>query len=476
MGLMLRRFSGLVTTSARLSVADDILVVGSQVQDDLLQLFQTQEVFDQFLSEQTWRHYFEFNQRVETFLSRVKELRGFRKQSGEIESLNKARSEMSELLAMATYTIDPNFPVGAISAEMLEKIRGARNRLQTHIRTVLLQERSQRMATEDLLKKNLDALSETMLLVVILVLGGGIGFAIYLHRAAMSPLKNLMEVMKTASESVPATNIPASGAPEMRELIASFNQMGLELNRKQKKLSSMFSLAVTVAHEVRNPIAAIGTAIQAIEAGYPHDSPDREIFREIQKEVFRVNSIISDLLIFSKPRPLAPEDFLFSNFFEELRILLKPHLDKKKIEISLNIDPPDLKISADKNQIHRVFLNLLTNATDAIGENGRIILTIKIGSDDKLILTMEDSGTGISKTDRGKIFAPFFSTKVKGTGLGLAIVADIIERHGGSIRIETGETLPGARFVMEIPRVIKLVSEANEDENSVKAALKGFDS
>ena len=231
----------------------------------------------------------------------------------------------------------------------------------------------------------------------------------------------------------------------------SFNQMNATLQRHQKRLSSMLQLAVTVAHEVRNPIAAIGTAIQALEKGYPPDSPDREIFPEILKEVYRVNTIISDLLVFARPRPIRPEAVRLSDLAEELRILMTPFLGGKQIVFTVAIDPAADHWTGDRNQLHRALLNLLTNAVDAIGQDGEIRLATEPLEGGRLRLSIEDSGTGIPDEDRERIFDPFFTTKTKGTGLGLSIVSDIVERHGGQIRALGGRQLKGARFELDLP-------------------------
>jgi len=457
MGLLLQGFSNLMSASMHIKISDEILSTGSDVKDDLLQMVQTQEIFDQFLSEQTWEHYFEFNRRVETLLDRIKTLRGFRKQNEELDALNVYRSELAELLQIATFTVNPNFHIGAVSPQTLEKIKAARMRLQKQILEVLAKEKSQRANIETLLKEHLDSIRQTMLVLVILVLGGGGAFAWYLNRSTIAPLKNLMEVIKNSSGGVPQVPIVETGAPEMKELIASFNQMSAELSRNQKKLQSMFSLAVSVAHEVRNPIAAIATSIQAIQGTYASDGSDREIFSEILKEVYRVDNIITDLLVFARPKPINSEMFPFSDFSEELKLLMKHYLEKNEITLEVRIEPADLMISGDRNQLHRVFLNLLQNSIDAIGKNGKILLMVRRGENNSLNIAIEDSGPGIPSEIKEKIFDPFFSTKVKGTGLGLAIVNDIIDRHGGKIEVENGKELSGARFQIILPEHGKMI-------------------
>lgn len=453
MGIALRRFSNVIDATAHLRVADDVLMVGSQVQNDLLELFQTSEIFDQYISDQTWRHYFSFSQRVDTLLDRAKELRQFRKKSEEFELLDRTRIEMADLLQNATYTINPNFPVGAVSPATLQRIKTARSRLHEQIRELLKQESANRRALDTIMRQQIESMSRAMLWVAGLVLASGLLFAFYLHRAAMAPLRGLMDLMRSSGDPGKIPFLEPAGAPEMRELIDSFNHMNSAFGKQQKRLTSMLQLAVTVAHEVRNPVAAIGTAIQALQNGYPADGPDREIFAEILKEVYRVNGIISDLLVFARPRSLAPEPMKWTELADELRILLRSWLEERNILFDIRI-PPELDDAvADRNQLHRALLNLLTNAIDAVDRDGRIEMSAEACQAGVRII-IEDSGHGIPVDQLERIFDAFFTTKTKGTGLGLAIVSGIVESHGGSVRASPGQHLSGARFELELPREV----------------------
>jgi signal transduction histidine kinase len=230
----------------------------------------------------------------------------------------------------------------------------------------------------------------------------------------------------------------------------------------------MFSLAVTVAHEVRNPIAAIGTAVQALEAGFPTGAPDREICQEILREVYRINATISDLLVFARPRPLSCETILWQDLFGEIRILLGPTLEGKQVSWDFTIDPGCGEWWADRDQFHRAMLNLLSNALDVVPAGGRIISRVSSAPDDQVLLTVEDSGPGVPVGDRLNVFKPFFTTRSKGTGLGLAIVTDIVERHGGTVSVDASPELGGARFRMALPRSLR--SGASEQVASARAA------
>jgi signal transduction histidine kinase len=453
LGYTVRQFSHLVAAHADLRTADRVLLVGSEVQDDLLELVQAQETFDQYLSEQTWRRYFEFNHRLETLLDHAKDTRALRRKARDIEQLDKARLAIADILRNATYTIDPNFPVGSVSPATLTNIREARSRLHKRLKTLLVRERAGRLRLEDMLRAQMESLRQTMIVVALLVLVAGVVFAAYLNRAAMSPLRNLLEGMRHVEVQAPPVQVEPAGAPEMRDLINAYNQMNAVIGRQQARLEAMFSLAVTVAHEVRNPIAAIGTAVQALEAGYPTGAPDREICQEILREVYRINATISDLLVFARPRPLALETIVWQDLFGEIRILLGPTLEGKQVRWDFTIDPGSREWWADRDQFHRAMLNLLSNALDVVPVGGRIMSRVNPASEDQVLITVEDSGPGVPEPDRLNIFKPFFTTRPKGTGLGLAIVTDIVERHGGTISVDASPDLGGARFRMALPRM-----------------------
>jgi signal transduction histidine kinase len=454
MGLVSRQFSPLLDAEKHLNAADDVLSVGSQITDDLYKLYQAQEVFDQFLSEQTWHHYFELNNNVESLLTKMKKVRGFNKKDTIISTLNESRLEMQNLLQTATYTINPNFSIGALSTEMLKRIRQTRGAIQKQIKEVMLQQNQERTRNRKFLKQQLLRLHSAIFWIALLVLFGGALFAAYLHRTTLAPLRELMQAMKKVkTDQTPSSLVPV-GAPEMRELIITFNRMTGQLSRHAKQQQALLSLAMNVAHEVRNPLAGIGNAIQVLEQSYPADGSDREIFQEILKEVYRINTVISDLLLFSRPKPLTWEMIPFRTFLEELRIFLRPTLTAREITLQINPDDHITSFPGDSAQLHRSFLNLLTNAIHAVSPGGTILIECSRHIDGRFLISVEDSGEGIPEAIRDQVFLPFFTTRNQGTGLGLAIVQDIIERHQGTIQATAGRTLTGARMEILLPAAI----------------------
>ena len=174
---------------------------------------------------------------------------------------------------------------------------------------------------------------------------------------------------------------------------------------------------------------------------------DREITQEIQLQVKRLNTTLSDLLNFARPREpeIAPCDL--ASLIRQMLTLVRADAQKHRIQVVEEI-PADLPaISADATQIQQAILNLLLNAIQAMPEEG--ILTVRaavVGS--RMQLMIQDTGGGIPAEIREKIFAPFFTTKHRGTGLGLAITRTIMEKHGGSIRVDSAVGC-GTMFTLE---------------------------
>ncbi len=455
MGFALRRLSAIVDAATHLSVTTNVMQVGFQVQDDLYDLLQAKEKYDQYISEQTWRHYFEFSQRIDTLIDRVKELRQFRTQAPQLDELDRTRIDLADLLKNATYSINPNFNIGAISAPTLMKLKDTRATLQSQIADLMMKERKSRLGLEASLRGELQELKGNLWLITSLFLVGALLFALYLHHSTTAPLRRLIDVMRKTTEGQVFVPVPPAGAPEIREMISTFNVMEESLFQHQKRLASMLSLAVTVAHEVRNPIAAIGAAVQALQGAYPPDAPDREIFPEIRREIHRVDSIISDLLVFARPRPLEYSQMKMSELAEEARILMRSTLESRGVTFRTSISPDADRLVADRNQLHRVLLNLFNNSLDAMPKGGEIRVTTEPREDDRILCTIEDSGPGISPENKEKIFEPFFTTKTKGTGLGLSIVQGIVERHQGSLQLGETSRIGGACFVIILPRGLK---------------------
>ncbi len=224
-----------------------------------------------------------------------------------------------------------------------------------------------------------------------------------------------------------------------------------------EKLAAVGQLAASVGHELRNPLAAIGNAHTYITKrmakanGQPlqDDEKVKQFLGIMRRELDASAGIITNLLDFSRMRQPAKDPCPLHPLMQE-SIDLVPNAEHVQIinEISEQLPIPHL----DKDQCRQVFVNLIQNAVEAMSglEGSKVVISAEGGDSSPWRITVRDNGPGMPPEVAAKIFQPLFSTKTKGTGLGLAVVAGIVEKHGGTLVVQSnpGE---GAAFVTEIP-------------------------
>ena len=224
--------------------------------------------------------------------------------------------------------------------------------------------------------------------------------------------------------------------------------------RRSEKLAAVGKLAAGVAHEIRNPLSSIRGFAQFLRHALAERPKDREYAEIMVKEVDRMNRVVTDLLTFARPleAELAPTDL--QELFEHILRLVKADAQGRGVEIHQNISADLPEIDLDANQMTQCLLNLALNALQVSDAGGSIEVGATMAADySRLLIWVEDDGSGIPAEDLDKIFDPFFTTREQGTGLGLAIVHTIVENHSGEIRVESpppGKS-KGSRFAIRIP-------------------------
>lgn len=218
--------------------------------------------------------------------------------------------------------------------------------------------------------------------------------------------------------------------------------------RRARELALVGELAAKVAHEVKNPLAGIFAALQVLEGGLEQKDPRREIFASIGDEVMRLNELTQNLLGFSRPTNPQLKSGDLGVYLEALvgdlqRISM---VGPQTVVMELS---GDLTAKFDPALTSEVFRNLILNAEQVIGEDGRIVLR-STRSESWLAIEVADDGPGVPLEQRARIFEPFFTTKARGTGLGLAIARKNVEAQGGRIRL-CDESEGGAVFRVEFP-------------------------
>ena len=204
-----------------------------------------------------------------------------------------------------------------------------------------------------------------------------------------------------------------------------------------KRLSDIGALAATVAHELRNPLAAINIAVQNIRRK-KQDLPIDKHLDSIEKKVFESAQIIDNLLFFSRLKIPHYEVINISSILDECIEAIKKRGNKIKVKRIQEIGKTEVFIDADPLQMRELFSNILNNAFDATASKmGSITAGLEVNAGASLGIYFKDNGIGISSEDLKKIREPFFTTKAKGTGLGLAVCQKIVMLHNGEFDIES---------------------------------------
>lgn len=245
------------------------------------------------------------------------------------------------------------------------------------------------------------------------------------------------------------------------------------LIRRMENLTSLTSLAASVAHEIKNPLGSISIHIQliqkAISKAREKDGmiPDEKFVERylgiVNEEIDRLNKIIVDFLFAARPISMEVETVNLNKNIENYLEFIKPEFEKRKIQLILTLEKnlPDLLL--DSKLLKQVFINLVQNSLAAMEEGGQINIST-IMKNDTVLLCFADSGIGMDKETLNRIFEPYYTTKVTGTGLGLTMVYKIIKEFGGNIDVKS-EVGKGTIFTISLPipqKKTHLLSETTE--------------
>ncbi len=227
-----------------------------------------------------------------------------------------------------------------------------------------------------------------------------------------------------------------------------------------EKMATVGRLAAGIAHEINNPLQMITNQASWIGELLPDEDPTliknlgeyQKAVEQIKHHVQRAGTITHRLLGFSRKMSSQQEKVQVNDLIEETVSFVEREAGYNNIVIERNLEKNLPVTMIDGPQLQQVFLNLINNAIDAVGQGGTIELSSKTGSDGKLLVEIADSGPGINPENIKQIFDPFFTTKDpgKGTGLGLYISYDIIQKLGGSITVENRKS-GGAIFAIVLP-------------------------
>jgi signal transduction histidine kinase len=289
------------------------------------------------------------------------------------------------------------------------------------------------------------------------------------------PIKKLTETMKKAEEGDLSVRVNVKSRDEMGRLAENLNIMIEKLNlakqeaeqyhqeliQRADRMASIGELASGIAHEIRNPLAGIQGAIQIMAEGFPKEDPRTQVTDEIQKQIYKLERLVKDLLNFAKP---VPKNYLPTDINQLVDKVLSFFMTQRgrsedfKIEKRFVSSLP--KTMIDPSSMEQAFLNIILNAQKAMPKGGTFtVSTVALPQrkDDgkevqEVQIVFEDTGVGITGENLPKIFNPFFSTRSDGTGLGLSITKNIVEQQGGKIEVKSQVNV-GTKFIITLPAI-----------------------
>jgi two-component system sensor histidine kinase HydH len=250
---------------------------------------------------------------------------------------------------------------------------------------------------------------------------------------------NVKKVLEFNTSLLSEENDDYNGMVILVRDVSQIKALSEEINRN-KRLASLGKLSSGIAHEIRNPLSSIRGLAQFLHQSFDDSDERKNDLNIILKEVDRLNLLVNNVLDFSKNKRLILSNFSLNKLIEEIIYLIQLENNKKKINFQFVTNNNNYYVDGDRDKIKQAIMNVVLNSIQAINISGDIVIMISginFKNKENIKITITDNGTGIEKEDLSHIFDPFFTNRDNGHGLGLSISYNIIEMHGGIIRVES---------------------------------------
>ena len=311
------------------------------------------------------------------------------------------------------------------------------------------------------------------------VFGIGVGeecFRVYKHRDEQCLSCPMIDTFETGRINDYEASVQSKDGEELNLLITlaplrnaeglveAVIEMGVDITQireLQDQLTSIGLLVGSISHGIKGLLTGLDGGIYMVNSGFERDKPERvkKGWEMVQRNVDRVRSMVLDILYYAKDRELTIEPINFGAMIGDLLDGVKKKAHENSVELNFHVPEHVGVFDGDSQAIRAMLINLIENSLDACRMDGekrqhRVDLTVR-RSDPWMVIEVSDNGIGMDRETREKIFSLFFSSKgLKGTGLGLFISNKIVDKHGGTIEVES-EVGKGTKFIVRIPLVAR---------------------
>ena len=270
-------------------------------------------------------------------------------------------------------------------------------------------------------------------------------------RIAERDLHRLKLFANAAASAIERSRLLQSLEKRLHELTLANKELKESRNRlvKTERLTAIGEVAASVAHEIRNPLAAIGGFARSVFQTLAEEDRNKSKVKVIVEETDRLEQILSGLLEFSRPSMPRFTDMDMNSLILQTIHFMDAEIDDDLIKVTYDLDPELPRVWADAQQLRQVLLNILRNGIQAMARGGVLVIKTE-QANGEVSISVHDSGPGIPPEQLSRIFDAFYTTKPTGSGLGLAISAQIIRNHNGRITAVPTDG-KGAKFVIYLP-------------------------
>lgn len=270
-------------------------------------------------------------------------------------------------------------------------------------------------------------------------------------RGIIDPVRDLARMAERITLGDRQVRVKAQRSDEIGELASILNAMAEKLETFEEmltcrsRLEALGEMSARIAHEIRNPLTAIKIRLQLMLEST--EAAQAESLGQVLDEIRRLELVVSNTLDLGRSWSIEPVPTDLNDLVNEMVHLFAPQMRHRAIMLEIRLDSSLPRIWLDSDRIKQVLLNLLVNAADVLARGGRIRIITGRAVDGRPMLAVDDSGPGVEPGQLMSLFTPLHTKKAGGFGLGLPICKEIMELHGGTIEVSSGD-LGGARFTV----------------------------